>query len=134
MKRSRSALKVESSIDFPVLGCSGELIRCSLTALSSAQEGPQALWRPLPVVLLCSIEVSPLTRPLQTPWSEGFSFWPRGPAQVTRGQKRPWRAWILALVCVSGGQTAAPALDPYPRQPLLPLDTQVSPQHGTLFL
>lgn len=139
MKRSRSALKVENGIDFPVLGCSGELIRYSLIASSSTREGLQGLWCPLPVLLLCSIEASPLAQPLQTPWSEGFTFWPRGPAQrgqrqVMRGQKRPWRARLLALVCVSRGQTIAPALDPYPRQSLLPLDTQVSPQHGTPFL
>ena len=37
MRSSRPALKVENGIDFPVLGCPGELIRCNLTASTTLQ-------------------------------------------------------------------------------------------------
>lgn len=42
MKMSRPAQKVENDIDFPVLGCSGELIRYNLTILSTTLEGSVA--------------------------------------------------------------------------------------------
>lgn len=63
MKRSRSALKVENGIDFSVLGCSGELIRYNLIDLSSALEGPQGLWRPLPALPPLSAPQKPAPQP-----------------------------------------------------------------------
>lgn len=90
MKRSRSALRVENGIDFPVLGRSGELIRYSLVASSSTLEGLRGLWCPLPVLLLCVIEANSPTQPLlhllsQEPSSERGKASDKGAEEALEG-------------------------------------------------
>lgn len=121
MKMSRPAQKVENDIDFPVLGCSGELIRYNLRAHPAPWRG---LWRPLPASLLHSTAASsPAQQPLQTPrrtLPPVLAVQLRVEGQVLGEQKRPWRAQLLALLCVSRHETTThrpPAPDTYPSPP-----------------
>lgn len=74
------------------------------------------------------------------PMERGLHLLSQGPSSERRkagdeGAEEALEGTALGSgMCVSRGQTTTPALDPYPFQSLLPLDTQVSPQHGTPFL
>lgn len=140
MKSSSPALKVENGIDFPVLGCSGELIRYNLPGVHHPRgvcgapclpcfSTPQ---RPDSQPSLCK------PREMPCPLSQGFSS--DSGRTGDSAQKRPGRTQLSALVCVTRGQATAhrpgccPPLDPYPHQSLWRPGTQVSAQHWSLSL
>lgn len=130
MKSSSPALKVENGIDFPVLGCSGELIRYNLPGVHHPRgvcgapclpcfSTPQ---RPAPQPRLCK------PREMPCPLSQGFSS--DSGRTGDSEQKRPGRTQLSALGSVTRGQatTHRPGCGPGFRS--LPSPITVASRHS----